>query len=191
MASDPLGASSLSAVRRGVGRGVQGACHNSVPIMLLHRRRRARPAPPPPPPPPSTEPWTLDLRYARYCTNTSDGSSWKHTAQRTGAVDLAFTGWHVGYAEATDATAFAPYDWVGIIVRVWVTTTGKIVTGAVWRARRGDAAEYAAAVHEDAESARAWLVARSELGHGDAGTHAWTMACRVVGEFAGMDVELV
>lgn len=159
-------------------------------IMLIPRRRRAQPGPPPPPPP-STEPWTLDLRHARYCTNTTDGSSWTHTAQRTGAVDLAFTGWHVAYAEATDATARSPYDWAGIIVRVWVTTTGKIVSGAVWRAKRGDVDEYTAAVHDSAESARAWLVALSELGHGDAGTHAWTMACRVVGDFAGMDVELV
>jgi hypothetical protein len=158
-------------------------------IALRSRRWRARPEPPLAPP--STEPWTLDLRYARHCTNTTDGSSWEHTAERTGDVDLAFTGWHVGYAESTDATAFSPGDWAGVIVRVWVTTTDKIITGAVSRAQRGHVAKYAAAVHDDAQSARAWLVAIAELGHGDAGTRAWAMACRVVGEFAGMAVQRV
>jgi hypothetical protein len=76
----------------------------------------------------STEPWTLDLCYACHCFNTTNGSSWEHTAERTGHVDLAFTSWHVRYAESTHATAFSPGDWAGVIVRVWVTTTNKIIT---------------------------------------------------------------
>ena len=166
----------------GVDVGSRWSCYRRL------RARKSAGPDDPAPPAPSIEPWTsLHLERARHCTNARNGAAWTHTAARTGDVPLTFTGWHVGYAESVDAA----HDFVGVLVNVWVTTTGKVVTSTVSRAKRGQAAAYAAAVHDDPHSARRWLGDVAQLGHGNAGMGAWAMACRVVGDFSDLAAERV
>ena len=134
----------------------------------------------------STEYWTLDLALADECTNNDDGSASERTVRRDGDLDLVFDGWHVGHATMSMGAYRA------LSVDVWVTTTGRIVTGesrsTSWQ---GETARYAAAAHPGHAIAYLWLVGRTGDSLGAVSKQAWTQACRVVEQFAGQDRERV
>lgn len=134
----------------------------------------------------STGHWTLSLTLAEGCTNELDGAASEITVKRDGGLDLVFDGWHVGHAEL-GLGAFR-----GVRVDVWVTSTGKVVTGETrWTSWEGETSRYAAAAHDGHAEAYDWLVDRTGGNLGGVSKQAWTQACSVVEQFAGRASERV
>lgn len=115
---------------------------------------------------------------------------------RDGDRDLRFRGWRVGKG-TTGSGGSSGYacDWNrGTRIRIWITTGGRIVTGAEqWSCWQGEGETHRAAAHKTPEAALAWLTEDSYTGDhlGPASKEAWEDACTAVPSLAGLDVEMV
>jgi hypothetical protein len=144
---------------------------------------------------PDTGAWTLDLRpqLTQGCENAPDGTSSERRVARDGDRDLVFCGWHVGEGRSHRTTGqlivnLAPL----VIVDIWVTDTGRIVTAETrWSREREDPHKTAAAVHDDPADALKWLRQRARGRLGSVSKEAWRQACSVVTEFADLETERV
>jgi len=112
---------------------------------------------------------------------------------RDGDRDLVFAGWMLGEG-AIGGPGKEPSKWIrSTEVRVWLSASGQLVTGARrWSQEHGlDEPRHAAAVHATAEQALAWL--RHDAGGrlGLASKRAWDAACLEWSELRGADVEVL
>ena len=115
---------------------------------------------------------------------------------RDGDRDLQFRGWKVGKGTTgSGGTSGYACDWNrGTRVRIWITTGGRIITGAEsWSCWQGEEDRHRAAAHQSADLALAWLRGDSytEDHLGPASKEAWEEACSAVPSLAGLDVEAI
>jgi hypothetical protein len=127
-------------------------------------------------------------------TELGDPCGWR--VYRDGDRDYQFKGWKVGQGETgSGGTSGYKCDWNrGTKIRIWITTGGRIITGAeCWSHWQGAETQHRAAAHKTADEALEWLRRDSYTGDhlGPASKEAWEQACEAVPSLDGLDVEMV
>jgi hypothetical protein len=128
-------------------------------------------------------------------TTTMKDEAVRFRLERDGAVDLGFYGWLIGKGEhGTGGNSGHECDWTrGTVVRVYVTTAGRIVTVVMrWSRWRGERSpRHDTAVHATPGEALNWLREDNGGSLGDASKYAWETACAECPALEGCDVEEV
>ncbi len=115
--------------------------------------------------------------------------------QQDDGLDVEISAWKLG--EGAITTGQAGKEQRGVVVTIWLTTQGRLLTERrAWTERSASGSEpdsstesIASQFHTTPADALAWLIKDGKGKLGPASKTAWIQSCRTFGPMAGMEIE--